>query len=266
MSGLNSLNLTDEEVALFSAIIILQSGNLQLMIMLFINYFQLFSSCFTSTDRPQIYDVKAINKIQETIIAALKFQINKHRENEGSQTTFQKLIMKLNELRAIGSSHSLHLQWFRTNWSRLKLPPLFAEIFDIPKMSSFSQQQQQHHHSQQLQPINTTTTTTTLNNDDDNDTIMISNTSLTHQQQQPIITLNNQISSPPSSSSTSQIQIQPATTTQTIIKTEPFEQQQQQQVQMIGTPSSLSSNNVVVVVDQQQQQQQTTSMRIKLED
>ena len=264
MSGLNSLNLTDEEVALFSAIIILQSGNLQLMIMLFINYFQLFSSCFTSTDRPQIYDVKAINKIQETIIAALKFQINKHRENEGSQTTFQKLIMKLNELRAIGSSHSLHLQWFRTNWSRLKLPPLFAEIFDIPKMSSFSQQQQQHHHSQQLQPINTTTTTT-LNNDDDNDTIMISNTSLTHQQQQPIITLNNQISSPPSSSSTSQIQIQPATTTQTIIKTEPFEQQQQQQqVQMIGTPSSLSSNNVVVVVDQQQQQ--TTSMRIKLED
>ena len=262
MSGLNSLNLTDEEVALFSAIIILQSGNLQLMIMLFINYFQLFSSCFTSTDRPQIYDVKAINKIQETIIAALKFQINKHRENEGSQTTFQKLIMKLNELRAIGSSHSLHLQWFRTNWSRLKLPPLFAEIFDIPKMSSFSQQQQ-HHHSQQLQPINTTTTTT-LNNDDDNDTIMISNTSLTHQQQQPIITLNNQISSPPSSSSTSQIQIQPATTTQTIIKTEPFEQQQQQQVQMIGTPSSLSSNNVVVVVDQQQQQ--TTSMRIKLED
>ncbi|KAH9414372.1 hypothetical protein DERP_012021 [Dermatophagoides pteronyssinus] len=246
MSGLNSLNLTDEEVALFSAIIILQS------------------------DRPQIYDVKAINKIQETIIAALKFQINKHRENEGSQTTFQKLIMKLNELRAIGSSHSLHLQWFRTNWSRLKLPPLFAEIFDIPKMSSFSQQQQQqHHHSQQLQPINTTTTTTTLNNDDDNDTIMISNTSLTHQQQQPIITLNNQISSlsSPPSSSTSQIQIQPATTTQTIIKTEPFEQQQQQQVQMIGTPSSLSSNNVVVVVDQQQQQQQqTTSMRIKLED
>ncbi|UXI19554.1 lipid phosphate phosphohydrolase 3 [Sarcoptes scabiei] len=100
MSGLNNLNLTDEEIALFSAIIILQS------------------------DRPQIYDVKAINKIQETIVAALKFQINKHRDNENQQT-FQCLMMKINELRALGSSHLLHLQWFRTNWSRLKLPPLY---------------------------------------------------------------------------------------------------------------------------------------------
>ncbi|KAH9522678.1 hypothetical protein DERF_006244 [Dermatophagoides farinae] len=233
MSGLNSLNLTDEEVALFSAIIILQS------------------------DRPQIYDVKAINKIQETIIAALKFQINKHRENEGLQTTFQKLWMKINELRALGSSHSLHLQWFRTNWSRLKLPPLFAEIFDIPKMSSFSQQQQQ----QQQQP---------MNNNDNNDTMMISNNtttantttipSTTHQQQQqqPIITSNNIIQTANATTS-SQVQIQPATTTQTIIKTEPFEQ-----ITMIdgttsssASSSSLSSTNV---------NGQTTAMRIKLED
>jgi len=41
--------------------------------------------------------------------------------------------MKLPELRSLGSRHADHLQWFRSNWTRLKLPPLFAEIFDIPK-------------------------------------------------------------------------------------------------------------------------------------
>lgn len=45
-------------------------------------------------------------------------------------------MMKINELRGLGSSHSMHLQWFRSNWSRLKLPPLFAEIFDIPKTAT----------------------------------------------------------------------------------------------------------------------------------
>lgn len=33
----------------------------------------------------------------------------------------------------MSAKHSAHLEWFRKNWSRLTLPPLFAEIFDIPK-------------------------------------------------------------------------------------------------------------------------------------
>ena len=104
------------------------------------------------TDRPQLYDVKTINKYQENIAEALKMQIN--RNHNGEQQTFQKLSLKINELRALGSSHALHLQWFRSNWSRLKLPPLFAEIFDIPKSSSFAnQQQQQQQQQQQLQQI-----------------------------------------------------------------------------------------------------------------
>lgn len=41
--------------------------------------------------------------------------------------------MKLPELRNLGAKHSAHLDWFRINWVKLKLPPLFAEIFDIPK-------------------------------------------------------------------------------------------------------------------------------------
>ncbi|KAI2807605.1 hypothetical protein BLOT_005542 [Blomia tropicalis] len=107
MSGLNNLALNDTEIGLFSAIILLQS------------------------DRPQIYDIKAINKIQENVVEALKVQTNRNHSNDTQ--TFHKLMLKINELRALGSSHSLHLQWFRSNWLRLKLPPLFAEIFDIPK-------------------------------------------------------------------------------------------------------------------------------------
>ena len=85
-------------------------------------------NCFilSFSDRPQIYDIKAINKIQENIVEALKVQISRNHSNDTQ--TFQKLMLKINELRALGSSHSLHLQWFRCNWSRLKLPPLFRYV------------------------------------------------------------------------------------------------------------------------------------------
>lgn len=33
----------------------------------------------------------------------------------------------------IGARHCTHLDWLRTNWTNIRLPPLFAEIFDIPK-------------------------------------------------------------------------------------------------------------------------------------
>jgi nuclear receptor subfamily 1 group D protein 3 len=62
---------------------------------------------------------------------ALKLQIG--RNHPSDPNTFPQLMMKLPELRSLGSKHAHHLQWFRANWTRLKLPPLFAEIFDIPK-------------------------------------------------------------------------------------------------------------------------------------
>jgi nuclear receptor subfamily 1 group D protein 3 len=43
------------------------------------------------------------------------------------------LLLKLQELKSLGAKHSARLNWFRDNWAKLKLPPLFAEIFDIPK-------------------------------------------------------------------------------------------------------------------------------------
>jgi nuclear receptor subfamily 1 group D protein 3 len=43
------------------------------------------------------------------------------------------LLLKLQELKNLGAKHSAHLDWFRLNWTKLRLPPLFAEVFDIPK-------------------------------------------------------------------------------------------------------------------------------------
>lgn len=43
------------------------------------------------------------------------------------------MLVKLTELRTLGAKHLTHLDWFRLNWNKLRLPPLFAEIFDIPK-------------------------------------------------------------------------------------------------------------------------------------
>ncbi|RWS17566.1 ecdysone-induced protein 78C-like protein [Dinothrombium tinctorium] len=107
MVSLNSLQINDTEIGIFSGVVLLQS------------------------DRPGIYDTKAIDHSQEKLIEALKLQISRNHQNEPH--TFPSLMMKLPELKQLGVKHAEHLQWFRGNWTRIKLPPLFAEIFDIPK-------------------------------------------------------------------------------------------------------------------------------------
>lgn len=71
---------------------------------------------------------------------ALKVQVSKNRPAEPN--AFPLLMMKLPELRSLGAKHAEHLDWFRANWPRLQLPPLFAEIFDIPKLEETEGQQQ----------------------------------------------------------------------------------------------------------------------------
>lgn len=103
----NNMQLNDTELGLFSAIVLL------------------------TADRAAITDHKHIEQQQDKLMEALKLQVAR---NHASEThLFPNLIMKLPELRSLGVKHSEHLQWFRLNWAKLKLPPLFAEIFDIPK-------------------------------------------------------------------------------------------------------------------------------------
>ncbi|CAM1319498.1 Uncharacterised protein g7228 [Pycnogonum litorale] len=107
MSSLNNLQLNDTEIGLLSSIILLMS------------------------DRPGIYDQKAIEQQQDKLAEALKMQVARNHPSDAH--LFSNVMVKIPELRALGNKHSDHLQWFRSNWMKLSLPPLFAEIFDIPK-------------------------------------------------------------------------------------------------------------------------------------
>ncbi|XP_066904465.1 ecdysone-induced protein 78C isoform X2 [Halyomorpha halys] len=102
-SSFNSLLLGDTELGLFSGLVLL------------------------SSDRPGISDVKAIERHRDKLIEALKLQTSRSGLETGS------VLVKLPELRVLGAKHALMLDWFRLNWEKLRLPPLFAEIFDIPK-------------------------------------------------------------------------------------------------------------------------------------
>ncbi|XP_066256064.1 ecdysone-induced protein 78C isoform X4 [Euwallacea similis] len=103
----NALALNDTEVGLFSAIVLL------------------------TADRPGVTDIKSIEHHKDKLIEALKVQINRNHTNE--LQVFNNLLIKLPELRNLGLKHNNHLDWFRENWQKLVLPPLFAEIFDVPK-------------------------------------------------------------------------------------------------------------------------------------
>ncbi|GLV42694.1 Ecdysone-induced protein 78C [Carabus blaptoides fortunei] len=106
-STLNALALNDTELGLFSATVLL------------------------TADRPGVTDVKTIEQHQDRLLEALKVQVGRNHASEPQ--LFSNLLMKLPELRTLGAKHSAHLDWFRVNWAKLTLPPLFAEIFDIPK-------------------------------------------------------------------------------------------------------------------------------------
>uniref|UniRef100_A0A182QZU6 Ecdysone-induced protein 78C n=1 Tax=Anopheles farauti TaxID=69004 RepID=A0A182QZU6_9DIPT len=109
-SGLNSCCLSDTEIGLYSALILL-------------------------SDRPGLVETKLILKTRECIAEALRVQITRSRASNGmgALQIMPALEARVHELRMLGDKHSAHLEWFRTNWSTIRLPPLFAEIFDVPK-------------------------------------------------------------------------------------------------------------------------------------
>ncbi|KAH8295837.1 hypothetical protein KR018_011488 [Drosophila ironensis] len=107
---LNAYGLSDTEIGLFSAMVLLAS------------------------DRAGLSEPKVIGRARELVAEALRVQILRSRA--GSPQALQlmpALEAKIPELRSLGAKHFSHLDWLRMNWTKLRLPPLFAEIFDIPK-------------------------------------------------------------------------------------------------------------------------------------
>ncbi|KOC61937.1 Ecdysone-induced protein 78C, partial [Habropoda laboriosa] len=113
-SALNAHQLTDTELGLFSGAVLLG-------------------------ERPGLNDVKAVQRLQDRLLEALKVQALRNHTVSGEATSaggcsgVSSVSQRIPELRALGARHANLLDWFRRNWTKLKLPPLFAEIFDIPK-------------------------------------------------------------------------------------------------------------------------------------
>ncbi|XP_044020178.1 ecdysone-induced protein 78C-like [Aphidius gifuensis] len=91
----------------------------------------LFSGAVLLSERPGLNDVKAVQKLQDRLLEGLRIQGTRNHTNDISPII--GISQRLPELRALGLRHANLLEWFRRNWIKLKLPPLFAEIFDIPK-------------------------------------------------------------------------------------------------------------------------------------
>ncbi|KAL5007850.1 hypothetical protein ScPMuIL_016656 [Solemya velum] len=106
-SSFNQLNLNDTEIGLFTAIVL------------------------TTPDRHGLLDPKSVEKIQDKLIEALKLQIARNHVTE--ENLFGTTIVKLPQLRSIGAQHNELLDWYRSQWQKVRLPPLFSEIYDIPK-------------------------------------------------------------------------------------------------------------------------------------
>lgn len=84
--------------------------------------------------RPGIAEPKQISRTRERIAEALRVQIVRSRPGTtNSLQLMPALEAKIPELSELGAKHCTHLNWLRTNWTQIRLPPLFAEIFDIPK-------------------------------------------------------------------------------------------------------------------------------------
>lgn len=110
--NINGLNLNDTEIGLLSAVIL------------------------ATPDRHGIRDGKGVETLWEKLIEALKLQLKRNHSTE--ENLFGTALVKLSELRTLGSHHNELLQYYRANWHRCKIPPLFSEIYDIPKNETYS--------------------------------------------------------------------------------------------------------------------------------
>ncbi|XP_052800237.1 ecdysone-induced protein 78C-like isoform X2 [Mya arenaria] len=105
--NINGLNLNDTEIGLLSAVIL------------------------STPDRHDVKDQKAVEALWDRLIEALKLQLKRNHSTE--ENLFGTALVKLSELRTLGSHHNELLKYYRANWHRCVIPPLFSEIYDIPK-------------------------------------------------------------------------------------------------------------------------------------
>ncbi|XP_065349550.1 ecdysone-induced protein 78C isoform X2 [Cloeon dipterum] len=92
----------------------------------------LCSMVLLSPSRSGITDKCLVQSLRDKLADALKCQAM--QSSSGGQERVKQLQEMLLELHNLGIKHQQHLSWLRHHWTKMHLPPLFAEIFDIPKL------------------------------------------------------------------------------------------------------------------------------------
>lgn len=89
---------------------------------------------FSLLERPGIRCKDDVALRQCAIMRALRNRLSRNDCQMLSHTDnrYSSLIVQLNDLENINKIHEQSIEWLRSNWSSIRLPTLFAEIFDIP--------------------------------------------------------------------------------------------------------------------------------------
>lgn len=69
---------------------------------------------------------------------ALKSKLRRGTQNGALEARYTNLIVQLKDLENVNKIHTHFIDWLRSNWSSIRLPTLFSEIFDIPISSKSS--------------------------------------------------------------------------------------------------------------------------------
>lgn len=75
--------------------------------------------------------VATLQTLRLTLTDALQLQLSRHHVLESN--LLDVVLARLSDLNVLSVAHDHILDWFRDKWRHLQLPPLFAELFDIPK-------------------------------------------------------------------------------------------------------------------------------------
>ncbi|XP_022832648.1 ecdysone-induced protein 78C-like isoform X2 [Spodoptera litura] len=110
--NLQRMNMTEEELAVYTGTLLL------------------------CPQRPGLSAGDRIQGLQNAMNDALQNMAVSHGGPEAvaiSRARYEAFAAARNEVRLLGTRHHVLLAWPREHWQRLLLPPLFSEIFDIPK-------------------------------------------------------------------------------------------------------------------------------------
>jgi len=87
-------------------------------------------TCVVS-DRAGLTDVPTIELVHQRLLSAIDLQLGRNHPQE--PTLLSTILSFLPRLRVLSAAHFAELERYRLNWRCLPgLPPLFAEIHDIP--------------------------------------------------------------------------------------------------------------------------------------